>query len=346
MPEARRIPFWSDNIECACPEVMEAVVAANSGAAPSYGSDSWSAVLQQKVSDIFETDVTVFPVVTGTASNALALSALTPPYGKIFCHAFAHIHTDECSAPELFTGGAKLSALQGENAKIGAADLASAIRGGGNVHNAQPWTVSITQATEGGTVYRLGEIQAIAEVCRTNGLKLHMDGARFANGLVSLGSTPAEMTWKAGVDVLSLGGTKNGCLAAEAIVFFDRRLAQDFCYLQKRAGQLLSKMRFVSAQLDAYLTDELWLRNARQANAMASRLSAGLAALPAAELVYPTEANEVFVRLPRSAVEALESAGVAVNDGELDGSAARFVTTWNTQPDDVDALLAAIAGQR
>jgi len=345
MSKANLAPFWSDNIACACPEVMGAVVAVNSGTARSYGSDSWSINLQRKFSEVFETDVAVFPVVTGTASNALALSALTPPYGKIYCHEFAHIHTDECSAPELFTGGAKLIALHGDNAKIAAADLASAIRGRGNVHNAQPWTVSITQATEGGTVYRLDEIQAIAEVSRAHGLKLHMDGARFANGLVSLGISPAEMTWKSGVDVLSFGGTKNGCIAAEAVLFFEAGLAQGFPYLQKRAGQLLSKMRFVSAQLEAYLADEVWLRNARQANAMAARLSAGLAALPGVELVYPTEANEVFARLPRSAVEILESAGIAVNEGELDGSAARFVTTWNTEPDDVDALLAAMAGQ-
>ena len=172
-----------------------------------------------------------------------------------------------------------------------------------------------------------------------------MDGARFANGLVSLGASPAEMTWKSGVDVLSFGGTKNGCIAAEAIVFFEAGLTQDFPYLQKRAGQLLSKMRFVSAQLDAYLTDGVWLRNARQANAMAARLSAGLAALPGVELVYPTQANEVFVRLPRSVVERLERAGVAVNDGELDGSAVRFVTTWNTASEDVDGLLAAMAGE-
>ena len=337
--------FMSDNTACACPEVMDAIVAANSGTAASYGADPWSERLQRTLSQVFETDVAVFPVVTGTASNALALSAVTPAFGTIYCHEFAHIYTDECGAPELFTGGAKLIPLRGDNARFSAADLASTIRGHGNVHHAQPSTVSITQASEAGTVYRLDEISEIAEVSQSHGLTVHMDGARFANGLVSLGVGPAEMTWKAGVKVLSFGGTKNGCLAAEAVVFFEPGMAEIFPYLQKRGGQLLSKMRFVSAQLEAYLSDDLWLCNARHANAMATRLSAGLAVLPGIELAYPTESNEVFVRLPSSTVERLKSAGFVVNEGELDGSAARFVTTWNTEPEDVDSLLAALAEQ-
>jgi threonine aldolase len=335
--------FMSDNTTCACPEVMDAVVAANSGTAASYGADSWSVHLERTFSQIFETDVAVFPVVTGTASNALALSAVTPAFGTIYCHEFAHIYTDECGAPELFTGGAKLIPVRGDNARYNAADLASAIRGRGNVHHAQPSTVSMTQASEAGTVYQLDEISEIAEVGRAHGLTVHMDGARFANGLVSLEESPAEMTWKAGIDVLSFGGTKNGCLAAEAVVFFEPGMAKTFRYLQKRAGQLLSKMRFVSAQLEAYLSNDLWLRNARHANAMATRLSAGLAELPGIELAYPTQANEVFVRLRSSTVERLKGGGFVVNEGELDGSAARFVTSWNTDPKDVDRLLAAIA---
>lgn len=335
--------FMSDNTTCACPEVMDAVVAANSGTVASYGADSWSACIERTVSRIFETAVAVFPVVTGTAANALALSALTPVFGTIYCHEFAHIYTDECGAPELFTGGAKLIPLRGDNARFSAADLALAIRGRGNVHHAQPSTVSITQASEAGTVYRPDEISAIAEVSHANGLTVHMDGARFANGLVSLGVSPADMTWKAGIDVLSFGGTKNGCLAAEAIVFFEPGMAETFPYLQKRAGQLLSKTRFISAQLEAYLSDEVWLRNARHANAMATRLSAGLAVLPGIELAYPTQANEVFVRLPSSTVARLKGQGFVVNEGELDGTAARFVTSWNTDPNDVDRLLAAVA---
>ncbi|MCG8356621.1 MAG: low specificity L-threonine aldolase [Kiloniellales bacterium] len=344
-PNPTEISFGSDNITCACPEVMDALVAANSGSAASYGADSWSTRLGRQVSEIFECSVAVFPVVTGTASNALALSALTPPFGAIYCHELAHIHTDECGAPELFTGGAKLIPMAGDDAKISAADLASVVRGRGNVHHAQPSTVSITQASEAGTVYQLDEISAIADVGHAHGLKVHMDGARFANALVRLEVSPAEMTWRSGVDVLSLGGTKNGCLAAEAIVFFDAGMAEAFPYLHKRAGQLLSKMRFVSAQLEAYLSNEVWLRNARQANAMAAQLSAGLSALPGVGLAYPTQANEVFVRLPKLTVESLKNAGFVVNEGELDGTAARFVTAWNTEADDVDRLLAVIAGQ-
>ena len=335
--------FLSDNVTCACPEVMDAVVDTNSGIVTSYGTDAKSSNLQIRFSEVFETEVTVFLTVTGTASNALALAALTPSYGKVYCHELAHINTDECAAPELFTGGAKLIPIHGDHGKIIAADLASTISGRGNVHNAQPSSVSITQATEAGTVYRTDEISAISETAHKHGLKVHMDGARFTNALVSLGVSPAEMTWKSGIDILSFGGTKNGCLAAEAIVFFDPEMAKDFPYIHKRSGQLLSKMRFISAQLEAYLRDDVWLRNARQANAMAARLSEGLGELPGAEVAYPTQANEVFVRLSCSILQGLQREGISVNEDELDGSAARFVAAWNTKPDDVDALLAAIA---
>jgi threonine aldolase len=335
--------FLSDNVTGACAEVMDAVVAANSGTALSYGDDAISANLQATLADVFETELQVFLAVTGTASNALALSALTPSYGKVYCHELAHINTDECAAPEFFSGGAKLVPIRGENGKINAHSLASSISGRGNVHNAQPAAVSITQSTEAGTVYQLGEIAAITETARKHGLKVHMDGARFTNGLVSLDASPAQMTWQSGVDVLSFGGTKNGCLAAEAIVFFDTDLARDFAYLHKRSGQLLSKMRFVAAQLEAYLHDGVWLRNARQANAMAARLSKGLAALPGIELAYPTQSNEVFARLSVSVVEGLQGEGIAVNGDELDKSAERFVAAWNTSAEDVDTLLAAIA---
>lgn len=335
--------FASDNVTPACPEVMEAIVAANTGVAASYGDDRWSSRLKDKLCEVFETDVVVFPVVTGTASNALALSALTPPYGKIYCHELSHINTDECAAPEFFTGGAKLIALRGEGGKISANRLGSAIRGRDNVHLAQPAAVSVTQACETGTVYRFDEISAIAETAHGQGLHVHMDGARFANALATLDVSPAEMTWKAGVDVLSFGGTKNGCFAAEAVVFFKPELATRMPYLHKRAGQLLSKMRFVAAQLEAYLSDDLWLRNARHANAMAGRLSEGLAALDGLELAYPTESNEVFARLSGALVKGLHDDGFEVNEGELDGSAARFVTAWNTNSNDVDGLLASLA---
>jgi threonine aldolase len=337
--------FFSDNVTSACPEVMDALVAANSGVAAPYGDDAYSADIKATFSEVFETDVEVFPVVTGTVCNALAMSALSPPFGKIYCHALSHLNTDECGAPEFFTGGAKIVPMGGDNVKISAEDLAEEIRGEGNVHSAQPSVVSMTQACESGGVYQVEEISAIAETGHAHGLRVHMDGARFANALVTLDVSPAEMTWKSGVDVLSFGGTKNGCLAAEAVVFFERSMAKTFPFLHKRSGQLLSKMRFVSAQLQAYLDNDVWLRNARHANAMAIRLSEGLSVIPGVEVLYPTQSNEIFVGFSEGIVERLNAAGFDVNEGELDGSAARFVTAWDTAESDVDRLLAAVAGR-
>lgn len=340
--------FASDNVTGACPEVMEAVIAANSGDAVSYGDDRWSATLQDRLSEIFETDVQVYLTTSGTVSNALALSALTPSYGKIFCHALAHINNDECGAPEFFTGGAKLVTLQGENGRFSAESLDAAVSGLGNVHSSQPAAISLAQSCETGTVYRVEDIAAIAEVAHGHGMAVHMDGARFANGLVAIDASPAEMTWRAGIDVLSLGGTKNGCLAAEAIVFFRKDLADTIPFLHKRAGQLLSKMRFVAAQLLAYVSDDVWLRNARHANRMAAKLSRGLAAVPGVELAFPTQANEVFAHMPKELIGRLVEAGFGVGEEELDGLAPpRLVTAWNTDPAEVDRLLAvAVAPSR
>ena len=335
--------FASDNVSCACPEVMDAVVDANSGIADSYGQDAYSVKLETTLSDIFETEVTVFPVVSGTAANALALSALTPSYGKVFCHEMSHINTDECAAPEFFTGGAKLIPISSHDGKITPENLASVIRGAGNVHSAQPATLSITQSCEVGTVYQPDEISAISQTAREHGLSVHMDGARFANALVALAASPAQMTWKSGIDVLTLGGTKNGCLGAEAVVFFKPELAESFPYLHKRSGQLLSKMRFVSVQLEAYVTNDVWLRNARHANAMAARLSEGLTTIPGIELAYPTQSNEVFARVPCKVIDRLSAEGIDVTEGELDGTAPpRFVAAWDSRVEDVDELLAAI----
>ena len=335
--------FASDNISSACPEVMEALAKANEANSPSYGEDPWTRDLAVRLGEIFETPVTVFPVTTGTAANALALSTLTPAFGKIFCHELAHINTDECGAPELFTGGAKLIDMSGANGRITAQALEETIYGAGNVHHAQPASVSITQACESGTVYSIEEIEAIAAVAHSHNLSMHMDGARFANALVTLGVTPAQMTWQVGIDVLSFGGTKNGCLAAEAVVFFKPELVGDFPFLQKRAGQLLSKSRFISSQFMGYLADDVWIRNARQANAMAQRLSKGLADLPGLELAYPTQSNEVFVVMPAALIDRLSATGLAINDEELDGKAVRFVAAWNTTETEVDALLAVLS---
>ena len=335
--------FASDNVTSACPEVMDAVIAANSGIAGSYGDDEWSLALKNKLSEIFETEVEVFLAVTGTASNALALSALAPVFGKIYCHELSHINTDECGAPELFTGGAKLIPMRSSNGRIDATDLAETIRGSGNVHVTQPSVVSVTMSCETGTVYQLDEIKAISKIAHDNKMSVHMDGARFANALVSLDVSPAELTWKSGVDVLTLGGTKNGCLAAEAVVFFKPQMVGNFPFLHKRSGQLLSKMRFISSQLEAYLTGDLWLRNARHANAMAKILSEGLDSFANIKLAYPTQSNEVFVHLPRDVIDYLNSSGYEINEEELDGKAVRFVTAWNSELKDINDLLDTLA---
>ena len=333
--------FVSDNVSPACPEVVEGLLESNVGAAASYGDDVWSQRLEARLSEVFETEVAVFPVATGTAANALALSALTPAYGKIYCHELAHINTDECAAPEFFTGGAKLIPISSADGKLSADALAARVYGRGNVHHAQPAVLSFAQSCETGVVYQLDEIAELAQAARNVGLAVHMDGARFANALCALDVSPADMTWRQGIDVLSFGGTKNGCFAAEAVVFFDPARAREFAYLHKRSGQLLSKMRFVAAQLEAYVNDEVWLRNARHANAMAARLSQGLCEMEQLELAYPTQSNEVFVRIPAGIVMHVRQQGYEVNDEELDGSAVRFVAAWNTQPEEIDRLLAA-----
>ena len=303
--------FRSDNTHGASPEIAAALAAANTGTETSYGDDAATNRLEARFAEIFEHEVAVFPVVTGTAANALALAVMTPPFGAVYCHAEAHIMVDECGAPEFYAGGAKLVALDGADGKIACADLAAALAadGAGDVHRVQPSALSLTQLTERGTAYRVDEIAALAEVARRHGLRVHMDGARFTNALVGLGCTPAEMTWRAGVDILSFGATKNGAWAAEAVVVFAPALAVEMAYRRKRAGHLLSKMRFVSAQLEAYLTDELWLRNAAHANAMAQRLAQGLGAVPGAGLAHPVDGNQLFARLPGATIEALIADG-------------------------------------
>ena len=287
--------FASDNVTGAAPEILAAIEAANADSLMPYGNDDVTRAAEAKVARVFETEADVFFVAPGTAANALALSAATPPWGVIFCPAGAHINDTEGGAPEFFTGGAKLQTHQGDNGKFTAGDLNAAIAGAsvGNIHHAQPAVVSITQTTEAGTLYTLDEVGAIAETCRRNGLKLHMDGARFANAVAALGYSPAEVTWKAGVDVLSFGATKNGALTAEAVVLFDKDLARDFAYRRKRGGHLFSKMRFLAVQGDAYVTGDLWLNSARHANAMTASLARGLAALPGARVEGVVEGNEL-----------------------------------------------------
>ena len=334
-----RVKFASDNVAGACPEVLDAIIKANDGDSTPYGNDQISTELQDKFSEIFEKDVIVFPTASGTAANALALATMTPSFGNVYCHKLSHINTDECGAPEFYTGGGKLVTLNGVKGKITAEELDQAISGKGIVHHTQPSSVSITQVCETGEVYQLDEIKKISEVTHKHNLSIHMDGARFANALVSLNVTPAEMTWKSGIDVLSFGATKNGCIAAEAIIFFKKDLVGNVAFLMKRAGHLLSKMRFVSAQLDAYISNDVWLRNAKHANKMGKKLSDGLKDHSDINLAYPTEANEVFATFPRNKIDHLNSEGYQINEDEWDGKAVRLVAAWNTQDADVDHLL-------
>lgn len=339
--------FCSDNVSGAAPEIIEALARANEGEAMPYGDDAITARLKARFAEIFETEVTVFPVATGTAANALALAVMTPPFGAVYCHADSHINSDECGAPELFTGGAKLVAMEGANGKIAPADLDARLRqaGAGIVHHVQPASVSVTQASEAGTLYRSDELAAIAEICRRHSLRLHMDGARFANAVAALDRAPADLSWRAGVDVLSFGATKGGALAAEAVVVFDPALAETLAFRRKRGGHLLSKMRFLSAQLDAYLADDLWLRLARHANDMALRLARGLEALAGVELLYPAEANEIFATMPRALIESLLGDGFRFYRwGEDDSDIVRLVTAFDTKAEHVDAFLAAAEG--
>ncbi|MDC6476503.1 low specificity L-threonine aldolase [Candidatus Pelagibacter sp.] len=334
-----RVKFASDNVAGACPEVLDAIIKANEEDRAPYGDDEISKNLQDKFSEIFEKEVIVFPTSSGTAANALALSTMTPSFGNIYCHKLSHINVDECGAPEFYTGGAKLVNLNGVNGKITAEELNKSISGKGVVHHTQPSSVSITQLCETGEAYELDEIKKISEIAHNHKLNMHMDGARFANALVSLDCSPAEMTWKSGIDVLSFGATKNGCLAAEAIIFFKPELVGNLPYLMKRAGHLLSKMSFVSAQLDAYITNEVWLRNAKHANAMGKKLSQGLDQHKKIKLAYPTDANEIFVKIPKDIIDQLNSEGYKINDDEWDGKAVRLVTAWNTNLSDIETFL-------
>lgn len=302
--------FTSDNIVGASAQVLQALVQANGGALPAYGNDDLTRRIKARFAEIFEREVAVFLVTTGTAANALALSAAVPPWGLCVCHREAHVIDDECGAPEFFMHGAKLAGLPGVGGKLTPETVSSYLRGLPKaVKQMPPKALSISQVTECGLVYSLDEIAALSAVCREHGLSLHMDGARFVNALVSLGCMPAEMTWKRGVDILSFGATKNGCLMAEAIVVFKPELAEALDYRAKRAGQIISKGRLIAAQLEGYFADDHWYANARHANRMAVLLSQGLSELPGVRLAWPTEANEVFPIVPQAMDKALRAAG-------------------------------------
>ena len=344
--------FASDNWNGAAPEIMDAVVQANAGSVPSYGGDTLSAKVAARFNDVFEKECKVFFVATGGAANGLALSVMTPAYGMILCHEQSHIQMDECAGPEFLTGGAKLLPIAGHSGKITPEALQKALAGFPHrpPHGAPASVLSLTQGTECGTVYTASELKALCTYAHETGLQVHMDGARFANAVAASGVSPAELTWKSGVDVLCFGGTKNGCLAAEAVVFFNPEAAADFEFRRKRAGHLWSKMRFIAAQFDAYLNDELWLRLAAHANKMAQKLSSGLATIDGVQVSYPTEINEVFPVFPDGVAEKLRTEGGEfypwITPGDpADGKMQRLITSFRTQDSEIDAFLLAVKKQ-
>ena len=338
--------FRSDNESPAAPEIMAAINAANQGTAWSYSEDQWSNRLNRAFSDLFGTEVAVLPVSTGTAANSIALSCLAPPWGSVYCHTGAHILQDEGGAPEFFGHGIRLVGVAGEQGKLKAAQLRQAISAndGHGVHSYLASAFSLTQSTEAGTVYQPGEVAELCGAAAEFALPTHMDGARFANALASLGCSPAESSWQAGVRMLSFGASKNGCCAAEALLMFgDNKLMEHAERMRKRSGHLLSKMRFVSAQLLAYIEDGLWLRLAGHANAQAARFAAAVDAHPSAGLVYPVQANEVFVRWGQAGFEALEAAGAQFLLWPGDDNVARFVFSYCSSEQSVEKLCGLMA---
>lgn len=345
--------FASDNTAPMAPEILEALTRANEGAAPAYGADDWCAAAECALRELFETDCSVFFVATGTAANGLALAALSPSYGAVFCHEASHIQVDECGAPEFYTGGAKLIPLPGADGRLAPETLSEALElwNKGEVHHSQPAALSLTQATEWGTVYSPDQLRALTGIARGAGLAVHMDGARFANAVAALGCSAAEASWKAGVDILCLGATKGGALAAEAVLVFNPEQGAALPFLRKRAGHLLSKSRFFGAQWVAYLQDGLWLRLAGHANAMARRLEAGLKEIDGVTLYAGGAANGVFAALPMGMAEALTAKGARfypwiVPGDPAEGRLIRLVTSFATAEADVDRFLAEAAAQQ
>jgi len=336
------IDYRSDNTGRAAPEILEALIRANHDTALGYGADEWTATLQRRFSELFETAVRVFPVATGTAANALSLAAASPSWGIVYCSEVAHINTSEANAAGFFGGGLKLAPVAGEHGRISPERLADTLAAAapGQLHRGQPAAVNLTQASDLGTVYSLAEIRAVAEAAKSRGLRLHMDGARFANALARLGCSPAEASWRCGIDIMSFGATKNGGALCDAIVVFAPELADGLAVQLRRAGQVWSKMRFASAQLLAYVENGLWLDMARASNAIAARIAAGLAGIPGVRLLAPVEVNEIFLELPGAVMDALEADGFGFY--RRSKTLARFVCRFDTTEVEADALLAAL----
>lgn len=333
-----RRQFASDNWSGICPEALEALLAANPGHIQSYGEDAWTQRASDLIRELFETDCEVFFVFNGTAANSLALASLCQSYHSIICCRYSHIETDECGAPEFFSNGTKILLAPSHNGKLTPADVAQVVKSRNDIHFPKPRVLSLTQATELGTVYSVRELQALGEAARRNKLRVHMDGARFANALASLDASPKALTWKVGVDVLCLGGSKTGLMIGEAVVFFNRQLAYEFEYRCKQAGQLASKMRFMAAPWVGMLESGAWLKNAQWSNRRARQLASGVAGLPGLKVLCPPQANSVFIKMPNRVAKGLRRRGWHFYDF-IGDAGARFMCSWDTTPEDVEALL-------
>ncbi|MBI5834364.1 MAG: low specificity L-threonine aldolase [Armatimonadetes bacterium] len=341
MVTTRSRQFASDNYAGICPEAMAAMMAANAGHQRSYGDDPYTQRACDLLRDLFEIDLQAFFVFNGTAANSLAISALCQSYHSVICGELAHVETDECGAPEFFSNGTKMLLASGQDAKIDPLSVEAIVRKRDDIHYPKPRVLSLTQATEVGTVYTPEELAALGHMARKHRLRVHMDGARFANAVASLGVSPKEITWQVGVDVLCFGGAKNGLALGEAVVFFDAQLAEEFDYRCKQAGQLASKMRFLSAPWVTMLENGTWLRHAGHANAMAAELEAGLRAIDGVGFLFPRQANSVFVQLPERAIDSLHQLGWHFYTF-IGAGGARLMCSWDTQPEDVAALLADV----
>ncbi|TAK99651.1 MAG: low specificity L-threonine aldolase [Verrucomicrobia bacterium] len=338
-PTNRPRQFASDNYSGIAPEAWAAMAEANAIHEVSYGDDTWTQRAADLVREIFERDCEVFFVFNGTAANSLSLASLCQSYHSILCHELAHVEVAECGAPEFFANGSKLLLLHGAYGKIDPAEIHRAVNKRADIHYPKPRVLSLTQATEVGTVYSVSELKARTEEARKHGLRVHMDGARFANAVASLSVAPADITWRAGVDVLCFGGTKNGIAVGEAVVFFDRELAREFDYRCKQGGQLASKMRFLSAPWTGMLKDGAWLKHARHANAMARRFETGLRAIPGVTVSYAVDSNAVFAKIPPSVEKQMHERGWKFYTGVVTPDESRLMCSWDTTAGDVDAFV-------
>lgn len=346
-PEPRQ-HFASDNYAGICPEALHWMLQANaSGHQPGYGEDMWTQRVSDRLRELFQTECDVYFVFNGTAANSLALASMCQSYHSVICTPVAHIETDECGGPEFFSNGSKLltteaSSEAARHGKLTPEAVHALVTKRNDIHYPKPKVVSITQATELGTLYTIEEVRAISAMAKRHHLRVHMDGARFANAVAALQCHPSDITWRAGVDVLCFGGTKNGLPMGEAVVFFDRELSEDFAWRVKQAGQLASKMRFISAPWVGMLENDTWLRHATHANAMAQRLYAAIRDVPGVDVLHPPQANAVFAQLPRKAIDALHGMGWRFYEF-IAGGNCRLMCAWDTTPEAVDAFAADIA---